>query len=52
MDLVAEIFSAFWSIIPKAFMFLLWVLLAIVILPCVYIAAEIYPKWVEWGEDL
>ena len=46
-----EMLLAFWSVIPKAISVFLWVLSAIIILPCVFIAGNIYPKWVEWGED-
>ncbi|MBU6426783.1 hypothetical protein KGQ27_00910 [Patescibacteria group bacterium] len=48
----AEMLEAVWSILPKAISFLFWVLSAIVILPCVFVAGQLYPKWVEWGEDL
>ena len=45
-----EMFLAFFSIIPKAISFVLWIAVAAIILPCVYIAHEIYPKWSEWGD--
>ena len=35
----------------KAIKFVIWGLLAIIILPCVFVAGTIYPVWVEWGED-
>jgi hypothetical protein len=35
----------------KAIHFVLWVLLGIVVLPCVFIAGNIFPKWSEWGEE-
>lgn len=49
--LIGEMLGAFFSVLPKAIMFVLWILSAIIILPCVYVAGEIYPTWVEWGED-
>lgn len=48
----AEMFVAFFSSLPRIISFILWVLSAIVILPCVYVAGELFPKWVDWGEDL
>jgi hypothetical protein len=45
-----EMFSSFIKYIPVIFRFSLWVLCAIVILPCVFVAGNLYPKWVEWGE--
>lgn len=35
----------------KAINFALWVIAASFILPCVFIASIIYPKWEKWGED-
>ncbi|MGC9605644.1 MAG: hypothetical protein ABSF56_02750 [Minisyncoccia bacterium] len=46
-----EMFLVILAVLPKAFKLVLWVLLAAVILPCVFVAGNIYPKWVEWGED-
>lgn len=46
-----EMASVIWSLIPKMFHFSLWILSGIVILPCVYIAGNLYPTWQEWGED-
>ena len=62
-NIVTELFSALWEVwkemwavsievLPKVISFVLWVLLAIVVLPCVYIAGVIYPMWVEWGEEM
>lgn len=50
-DLVAEMIGAFFKILPKILKFVIWVLLAIVVLPCVFVAGNIYPWWVEWGEE-
>ena len=49
--LIWEMIGAFFSVLPKVFSFFLWVLAAIFILPCVFVAGHIYPLWVEWGED-
>ena len=49
-DVWKEIFSGLFSVLPKAIYFCLWLLSAVIILPCVFIAGTIYPKWVEWGE--
>ena len=46
-----EMFLAFLGVLPKAISLFLWVISAVFILPCVFVAGHIYPKWVEWGED-
>jgi hypothetical protein len=46
----AEMWGAFIGIAPKVFKFVIWILCGIIILPCVFIAGNIYPKWAEWGE--
>jgi hypothetical protein len=35
----------------KFLKFVIWAVSAIFILPCVFIAGVIYPKWEKWGED-
>lgn len=45
-----EMFSLLISIIPKVVSFFFWVICGIIILPCVFISGNLYPKWVEWGE--
>lgn len=50
--LLGTIFEAIAEFAPKIISFLLWCLLAILVLPCVFIAGNIYPLWVEWGEEL
>jgi hypothetical protein len=50
--LISEILSAIWEVLPRAISFFLWILVAIVVLPCLFISGVIYPKWVEWGENL
>ena len=44
-------FESLMEFLPKILKFILWVLAALIILPCVYIAGNIYPMWVEWGEE-
>ena len=51
-NLWAEMFKAFWEVLPKALSFILWILAAVIILPCVYICAIFYPLWQKWGEEL
>ena len=46
-----EMFLAILAVLPKVIKITLWILSAAIILPCVFIAGTIYPKWVEWGED-
>lgn len=46
-----EMASALFAVIPIALHFLLWAISGIIILPCVFIAGSLYPKWIEWGED-
>jgi len=29
----------------------LWVVAAVFIIPCVFVATHIYPYWVKWGEN-
>lgn len=61
MGVLGEAFGPIWELLgaikdelaemlPKAFKFTLWVLSGIIILPCVYIAGNLYPKWVDWSE--
>ncbi len=49
-DVWKEMFSAIFGLIPKALSFILWILIGIIVLPCVFVAANIFPKWTEWGE--
>ena len=49
--LITEMIGAFFAILPKVLKFVFWILSAIIILPCVWVAGNIYPTWVEWGED-
>lgn len=50
-SLLGEMFGALIAVLPKVIKFVVWVLLAIVVLPCVFVAGNIYPWWVEWGEE-
>lgn len=45
-----EILSSFFSVLPLVISFIFWVICAFIILPCVFVAGTLYPKWVEWGE--
>lgn len=49
-EIVSEVFSVIFAAIPKIISFTLWALAAVIILPCVYIAGNWFPKWTEWGE--
>ena len=51
-ELVKEMYNSFMDVLPAAIYFILWLLSAIIILPCVFVAGTLYPKWVEWGESL
>jgi len=50
MDQLAELTKSFFAVLPKAVSFILWVICAFFILPCVFVAGIIYPAWTEWGE--
>jgi len=61
-SVIGEIFSELFKIwgamvghlvdiAPKVFSFSLWALSALIILPAVFIAGNLYPLWEEWGED-
>jgi hypothetical protein len=39
------------SVVIKVIHVTLWAASAVIILPCVFVAGTIFPKWVEWGED-
>lgn len=46
-----EMFSAVFEVLPKLLRFLVWALCGVLILPCVYVAGNLFPKWTEWGEE-
>lgn len=35
----------------KIVSFVLWVITFILIMPCMFVATVIYPRWEKWGED-
>ena len=45
-------FSDLIAFLPRVFSFVMWVLLAVLVLPCVFVAYHIYPIWTDWGENL
>lgn len=50
-EIIGTIFGAIWGAMPKVLSITGWVIAAVIVLPCVYVASHLYPKWVEWGED-
>ncbi len=50
MEDLADVIKSLLAVLPKAFMFVLWVACAFIILPCVFVAGTIYPAWADWGE--
>ena len=48
---IGDMFAAMIGVLPKVIHFVLWVLSAIIILPCVFVAGNIYPAWIKWGEE-
>ena len=50
--MISEVFSGLGEILPKVFSFIFWFLAGILILPCVFVSAQLYPKWQKWGEKL
>lgn len=51
-DVWSEMWSKLIEVLPRAILFILWILVAIIVLPCVFVSGVIYPKWVDWGENL
>ncbi|MBU6232231.1 hypothetical protein KGP36_06350 [Patescibacteria group bacterium] len=47
-----EMFGILMELLPKLISLVLWALSAVIILPCVFVAGVLYPKWTEWGEHL
>ncbi len=47
-----EMIQVLFKFALKFFIFILWVLAGIIVLPCVFIAGTLYPKWTEWGEKI
>ncbi len=63
METIESFLSPFWAIltfiyerlkefVPMALRFMLWVICGILVLPCIYVAGNLYPRWVEWGEKM
>lgn len=52
IEVWGEMFSGLMSVVPKVISFILWVLCAFIILPCVFVAGTLYPLWTEWGDSL
>ena len=50
-EMLKEVVSGVFSVLSKGILFLIWALLALIILPCVFVAGHIYPIWAEWGEE-
>jgi len=61
MEMIGDLFTGLWEVwkemwgafiefAPRVISFLLWTITGFFILPCVFIAGNIYPKWVDWGE--
>ncbi len=42
--------KAIWPVVTKLVLFFCWILLAILVLPCVFVAQVLYPVWEKWGE--
>jgi len=51
VNIWVEIFFAILSVLPKFIKLFIWFILALVILPCVFVAGTVYPAWEKWGED-
>ncbi len=63
MEGIQGLFMDLWNIwvemfkLVKAFLirftiFILCALCGIIVLPCVFVAGNLYPKWTEWGEKI
>ena len=50
IDVWKEMWKGGMPMIGIALSFSLWVLSAIIILPCVYVSGVLYPLWEKWGE--
>lgn len=49
-DMSKEIWMALYPMAKTAIMFTLWVLAAVLIIPCVYVSNSFYPVWEKWSE--
>ena len=50
-ETLAEIWKLLWPMVTTAVSFILWVLAAVIIMPCIFVAGTIYPMWEKWGEN-
>ncbi|MDE2038112.1 MAG: hypothetical protein KGI69_02725 [Patescibacteria group bacterium] len=46
-----DMFFAILSVFPKFIKLVIWLLLALLILPCVFVAGTVFPAWEKWGEQ-
>ncbi len=58
MEIIEQVFVSIFNLfvemigaLPKIIKFIVWVLLAVIVLPCVWVAGTVYPWWSEWGEE-
>jgi len=51
-EIWTEMFKILFEFLLKAVVVLLWILCGVIILPCAFIAGNLYPKWTEWGDKL
>ena len=49
--ILKEIWSFLAEMIPRAIKFLIWLFAGMIILPCMYVAGHLYPKWMDWGDN-
>lgn len=47
-----EMFGVLMGALPRLLSLVLWILSGIIILPCVYVAGNLYPAWTDWGGEL
>lgn len=50
-EAIGTVLGTILKIVPKALGFIVWILCGIIILPCVFIAGNLYPVWVKWGDE-
>ncbi len=51
IDLWTEMFGKLFPMLLVGLSFLLWVVTALIVLPCVFVAGTLYPMWEKWGEE-
>jgi len=49
--MITEVFETFKEVLGKVSFFVMWVVVGVLVLPCVYVATVYYPMWEKWGED-